>query len=126
MSVDLIVYLRRSAMPTPAAWQQAIRDGGFPVKMDTDIDPDTFSGFLPCELRGAVSGFEYFAAPLSDKKAVELGAPAGAGLLCHVGDALRPAGVRLFGRGGSGAWRAPAADCWSIRSPVSPSQGLTQ
>jgi hypothetical protein len=78
VSVDLIVYLRRSAMPTPAAWQQAIRDAGFPVELDTDIDPDTFSGFLPCKLRGALSGFEYFATRLSEAEAAGAGAPAGA------------------------------------------------
>ncbi len=78
MSVDLIVYLRRSAMPTPASWQQAISDSGFPVELDTDFDPDTFSGFLPSKLRGAVSGFEYFAARLSAVEAAKAGAPAGA------------------------------------------------
>jgi len=64
-------------MPTPAGWQQAIRDAGFLIELDTDFDPDTFSGFLPCKLRGAVSGFEYFAAPLSEAEAAEAGAPAG-------------------------------------------------
>jgi hypothetical protein len=77
MSVDLIVYLRRSSMPTPTAWQRAITDAGFPVEMDTDIDPDTFSGFLPCKLRGAVSGFEYFGGRLSPSDAAEVGAPPG-------------------------------------------------
>jgi hypothetical protein len=61
VSVDLIVYLRRSAMPSPSAWQQAIRATGLSVELDHDFDPDTFSGFLPCKLRGAKSGFEYFA-----------------------------------------------------------------
>lgn len=65
-------------MSTPAGWQQAVRDAGFPVELDTDIDPDRFSGFLPCKLRGAVSGFEYFAARLSEVEAAEVGAPAGA------------------------------------------------
>ncbi len=77
VSVDLIVYLRRSTMPTPEGWQQAIRDAGFHVELDTDIDLDKFSGFLPCKLRGAVSGFEYFAGRLSEAEADELGAPAG-------------------------------------------------
>ena len=76
VSVELIVYLRRSAMPTPVDWQQAIRDAGFPVELDTDIDPDKFSGFLPCKLRGVTSGFEYFVSWLSDARAAEVGAPA--------------------------------------------------
>lgn len=78
MSVDLIVCLRRSAMPSPAAWQQAIAAMGLPVELDTDFDPDTFSGFLPCKLRGALSGFEYFTGRLSSEEAAEMGAPVGA------------------------------------------------
>ena len=77
VSVDLIVYLRRSAMPTPTAWQHAITTAGFPVEMDIDFDPDTFSGFLPCKLRGEQSGFEYFAGPLSEVERAEVDAPAG-------------------------------------------------
>lgn len=75
MSVDLIIYLRRSAMPTPSAWQQAIARMGMPVEIDFEFDPDTFSGFLPCKLRGAASGFEYFASPLTPAEAAEVGAP---------------------------------------------------
>jgi hypothetical protein len=77
MSVDLTVYLRRSAMPTPSAWQDAITASGLPVELDTDFDPDTFSGFLPCMIRGAASGFEYFADELSADDAAELEAPKG-------------------------------------------------
>ena len=77
MSVDLTVYLRRSAMPTPSAWQDAIAASGLPVELDTDFDPDTFSGFLPCTIRGAASGFEYFADELSADDAAELDAPQG-------------------------------------------------
>jgi hypothetical protein len=77
MSVDLIVYLQRSAMPSPANWQQAIRDAGFPVELDQGFDPDTFSGFLPCTIRGIESGFEYFAGPLSDDDRAAVGAPPG-------------------------------------------------
>ena len=77
MSVDLIVYLRRSEMPSPAGWQQALVAAGMPIELDTDFDPDTFSGFLPCKLR-ALSGFEYSAGTLSRAEAVESGAPTGA------------------------------------------------
>lgn len=77
MSVDLIVYPRRSAMPTPTAWQRAISDAGFPVELDTDIDPDTFCGFLPCKLCGSPSGFEYFAGPMSPSEAADVDAPPG-------------------------------------------------
>jgi hypothetical protein len=74
MSVDLIVFLRRSAMPSPSDWQQVIRATGLPVELDVEFDADTFKGFLPCKLRGVVSGFEYYASPLSPKEAAEAGA----------------------------------------------------
>lgn len=77
MSVDLIVYLRRASMPTPAAWKKAIQDARFPVVLDDDFDPDSFSGFLPCKHRGAVSGFEYFAGALSEADRAAAGAPVG-------------------------------------------------
>jgi hypothetical protein len=64
-------------MPSPAGWQQAIRDFGFPVELNHDFDVDTFSGFLPCKIRGAESGFELFAAPLSEEKRSDVGAPSG-------------------------------------------------
>jgi hypothetical protein len=60
-----------------AAWQQAIRDAGFPVELDTDFAPDTFSGFLPYMLQETEAGFEYLAQRLSPAEAEEVGAPAG-------------------------------------------------
>jgi hypothetical protein len=63
MSAEIYVFLARSAMPAPDQWQQAIASAGFPLKLDTDFDPFTFTGFLPCDLRGHASGFEYFFLP---------------------------------------------------------------
>jgi hypothetical protein len=77
VSIDLTVYLRRSAMPTPSAWQQAIAATGLPVELDTDFDPDTFTGYLPCKLRGVDAGFEYFSDSLSPEDAASLDAPPG-------------------------------------------------
>jgi hypothetical protein len=77
MSVDLTVYMRRSAMPSPSAWQQAILATGLPVELDCGFDPDDKSGFLPCKFRGVASGFEYFADKLSPAEANEVGAPPG-------------------------------------------------
>ena len=64
-------------MPTPAGWQRAIHEAGFPIELDTDFDLDTFRGFLQCKLRGTVSGFEYFASQMSEPEATEMGAPSG-------------------------------------------------
>ena len=72
MSYDLIVYLARSAMPTPTNWRDAIRDAGFIVELDTDFDVDSFSGFLPCPVEGKLSGFEYYASATAANLAREL------------------------------------------------------
>src|SRR4051794_24030812 len=63
MSVDLIVFTRRSAMPATSAWAQSIVDAGFPAELDHDFDVDTFGGFLPCRYGGVEAGFEYLAGP---------------------------------------------------------------
>ena len=71
MSVDLIVYLQRSSMPTPARWAAAIVEAGFPAALDADFDPDDFSGFLPCQYDGADAGFEYYSGPLTAEECEE-------------------------------------------------------
>lgn len=60
MSVASSVFLKRSAMPTPARWAAAIREAGFALKLDEAFNVETFEGFLPCEHAGVESGFEYF------------------------------------------------------------------
>ncbi|MDP2270256.1 MAG: hypothetical protein Q8N23_30700 [Archangium sp.] len=59
MSVGSSVFLKRSAMPTSARWAAAIREAGFPLKLDERFDVLTFDGFLPCEYQGVAAGFEY-------------------------------------------------------------------
>jgi len=59
----MIVHLSRARMPSPPAWQNAIRAAGFSVEIDTDFDVDEFSGFLPCTVEGREAGFEYYASP---------------------------------------------------------------
>jgi hypothetical protein len=46
MSVELTVYLARSAMPSTRDWAQAIVEAGFPAELDAEFDVDSFSGFL--------------------------------------------------------------------------------
>ncbi|GGY10489.1 hypothetical protein GCM10007160_42120 [Litchfieldella qijiaojingensis] len=72
MSYDLVVYLKRSAMPSPVKWHSAIVEAGFPVMLDTDFDVATFSGFLPCPVNGEISGFEYYASTVSPEEVEEL------------------------------------------------------
>lgn len=71
MSADLGVYLRRSSMPSPADWAQAIIDQGFPVEMDADFDVEHLGGYLPCRFRGEPSGFEYYSSHLSEQDKAE-------------------------------------------------------
>ena len=59
MSVVLAVFLDRSTMPSPPAWAKAIRSNGFDLDMDSDFDPASFSGFLPCKYGGVDAGFEF-------------------------------------------------------------------
>jgi hypothetical protein len=75
VSVDLIVYLPRASMPEPARWAQAIRDAGFAFELDGDFDPDTATGFRPCQFRGLPSGFEYYSSRLTEQEWQELGVP---------------------------------------------------
>ncbi len=65
MSVTLAVFLDRSSMPSPADWAKAIRSNGFDLDMDSDFDPASFSGFLPCKYGGSDAGFELFTEDVS-------------------------------------------------------------
>jgi hypothetical protein len=73
MSYDLMVYLKRSDMPTPSVWKRATTDAGFPVALDDDFDVFYFAGFLPCTVDGELAGFEYYVAPTSAENFSELG-----------------------------------------------------
>jgi hypothetical protein len=75
MSYDLVVYLRRSAMPTPQQWRAAIHEAGFPLDLDADFDVDSSIGFRPCHLRGEAAGFEYYGSSVSEPERATLGAP---------------------------------------------------
>lgn len=59
MSVTFRVFLDPTRMPLPSAWAREIRAQGFALDLDTDFDPRTFSGFLPCVHQGQPTGFEY-------------------------------------------------------------------
>jgi hypothetical protein len=72
MSVELTVYLTRSAMPSTRDWAQAIVDAGFPAELDAEFDVDSFSGFLPCRYGHADAGFEYFSGPIEFVDELEL------------------------------------------------------
>jgi hypothetical protein len=60
MSMELYLFLNRADLPSPEVWQQRITQSGFRLQLDTDFDPVTFTGFLPCMLEGQQLGFEYY------------------------------------------------------------------
>jgi hypothetical protein len=72
MSIDLTVYMARTAMPSPGDWAQAIVDVGFPAELDAEFDVDDFTGFLPCRYAGVDAGFEYLSGPIEFVDDLEL------------------------------------------------------
>ena len=66
MSQELYVFLNKSEMLTPHDWQQHITRNGFETSIDTDFDPFSFTGFLPCHMDGRTTGFEYYFSPKAD------------------------------------------------------------
>lgn len=88
MSVDLHVFFDPAQMVTPGRWADAVREAGFAVDMDTDFDPLTFSGFLPCKYKNREAGFEYFYQVLQGEELREFG----------IGDSSRPACITFSTR----------------------------
>jgi hypothetical protein len=66
VSVDLMVYMRRAALPSAREWSLAVKESGFALAMEHDFDPATFRGFLPCLYQGAPTGFEYHSGEVTD------------------------------------------------------------
>ena len=52
------VFLDRTRLPHAADWARVIREAGFDVQLNTDFEPDSFSGYLPCP--DDRTGFEYY------------------------------------------------------------------
>ena len=90
MSYDLLVYLKRSDMPAPVAWRDAIVAAGFPVSLYTDFDVDSFTGFLPCPVNNEVSGFEYYVSAVDSNQAASLQLPAGTDFSVQFSIGARP------------------------------------
>lgn len=60
MSVDILVYLSRSQLPTAEKWSSTVQATGHGVFLPSDFDPVNHTGFLPCKFQGADAGFEYY------------------------------------------------------------------
>ncbi len=60
MSNEQFAFLKRTKVPSRAAWQVAINACGFDFQLDEELTPFEDSGFLPCKLNGADAGFEIY------------------------------------------------------------------
>jgi hypothetical protein len=60
MAMEQTAYLRHEAVPQRPALQAAIDALGFDLKTDDSYAPFKSSGFLPCMLKGKLSGFEIY------------------------------------------------------------------
>lgn len=60
MALEQTAYLQHEAVPERAALQAAVDALGFDLKIDESYAPFRSSGFLPCMLKGKLSGFEIY------------------------------------------------------------------
>jgi hypothetical protein len=69
MSNTQYVFIKRSAVPGPAALQQSIAALGLPanLELDPELNLLTDSGFSPCTLDGRATGLVVFDAAVSTR-----------------------------------------------------------
>ncbi len=73
MSVENTVFMEKGKLPSPQEWLDAIRSNGFEMDMDTDFDPITHEGYIPCKYKGKDAGFEYWAEEVDFNEFLEEG-----------------------------------------------------
>lgn len=74
MSRDIGIYIVKKKFPSTRLLRDSIINAGFPCVLDDEFDPLTFSGFLPCHVNGAISGFEYYVHEVDDDEVNEINA----------------------------------------------------
>ena len=52
------VFLDRERLPQAPDWARVIRESGFEVQLNTEFEPRSHSGYLPCP--DERTGFEYY------------------------------------------------------------------
>lgn len=67
MSVENIVICSRARMPSPARWQQAISEAGFPLRLPAEFDVLGSAGYVECRDGALECGFDYFCEPLDQE-----------------------------------------------------------
>jgi hypothetical protein len=58
MSVEMHVFIAEEKLPTRSEWQGAIDGLGLPIRLDPTLNLLVDSGFSPCHVREAETGFE--------------------------------------------------------------------
>jgi hypothetical protein len=96
------VFLERERLPAATDWARVIREAGFDVRLSTDFEPRTYSGYLPCP--DDRTGFEYYLESFS-APTMEIGA-AGAKA---IGPRDTVASLRFSGRDADRAAASAAA-----------------
>lgn len=56
--ISFSVFLDRNRLPTAADWSRALSEGGFQTELNSQFEPRTHSGYLPCP--DDRTGFEYY------------------------------------------------------------------
>ena len=59
MSVDLFVFIHDENLPSRDEWQRAIESADIDLVLD-EFEAREHTGFLPAQLRGESTGFEYY------------------------------------------------------------------
>lgn len=70
MAMEQTAYLQHDAVPQRAALQVAVDALGFDLKIDDSYVAFESSGFLPCMLKGKLSGFEIYFDKAADRLAI--------------------------------------------------------
>lgn len=60
MSNELLAFIAKSKVPTKDAWQAAINECGFDLRLDPEMKPIEDSAFSPATLMGKESGVEIY------------------------------------------------------------------
>lgn len=60
MSLEMHAFVEKDRLPARAAWQAAIEQLRYPLRLDPELDLSTASGFSPCILDGNESGFDLY------------------------------------------------------------------
>lgn len=60
MANELYAFMKSCDVPTRDQWQQAIDRSNFDLKLDSERQPRTNVGFVPCTLNGLETGTEIY------------------------------------------------------------------